>query len=56
MAEQIYDKFFVNGESFTVEDYGNGFALYCEDCFAGELASPDHRAAYALACAYQQAR
>ena len=38
MSEMIYAEFFVNGEKFTVEDYGEtGYALYCEDSVVTEL-------------------
>lgn len=57
MSGKRYAEFFVNGEHFTVEDYGeNGFALYCEDSFVTELETPDERIAYEAALGYESAR
>ena len=57
MSERIYAEFFVNGEKFTVEDYGeNGYALYCEDSFVTELSSSDEAEAYEEALEYERQR
>lgn len=57
MSERIYAEFFVNGEKFTVEDYGEtGYALYCEDSFVKELSSSDEAEAYEEALEYERQR
>lgn len=56
MEERIYASFFVNGEHFTVEDYDQGYALYCEESFVTELDTPDEAAAYEKALEYETKR
>lgn len=57
MSEMIYAEFFVNGEKFTVEDYGEtGYALYCEGSFVTELSSSDEAEAYEEAINYEKQR
>ena len=48
----IYDEFYICGNHFTVEDYGNHYAVYHEEMIVGELRSLNRADATTIAVEY----
>lgn len=58
MSDQVFQRFPVQHEMFTVEDYNDTqFALYCEESFVELIEDPnDYNEALAKAVAYERKR